>query len=195
MDADILVAPHAYGGICVFELSIETAASPVLISAADLYQPKNQRIELAFNLKRSALGDFGTLLPDTAPDTTESEPMSGFIQLAMDEFFFIDAVVLNLKGKALGLIDRLYIEASTIWLEDLGTPADPLLNVLINGSHSGPDPQFNKWIANVGDHEKCLTRPESRFDSKSTHSSAIGALVMRFEASEFITSTGCRNSR
>ena len=110
MEADILVAPHAYGGICVFELSIETAASPVLISAADLYQPKNQRIELAFNLKRSALGDFGTLLPDT----TKSEPMSGFIQLAMDEFFFIDAVVLNLKGKALGLIDRLYIETSTI---------------------------------------------------------------------------------
>ena len=58
MDADILVAPHSYGGICVFELSIETAASPVLISAANLYQPKNQRIELAFNLKDSALRDF-----------------------------------------------------------------------------------------------------------------------------------------
>ena len=153
MDADILLAPHAYGGICVFELSIETAASPVLISAADFYQPKNQRIELAFNLKGSALGDFGPLLPDTAPDTAESEPMSRSIQLAMDEFFFIDAVVLNLKGKALGLIDRPYIEASTIWLEDLGTPADTLLNVLINGSHSGPDPQFNKWIANGGGYE------------------------------------------
>ena len=128
MDADILLAPHAYGGICVFELSIETAASPVLISAADFYQPKTQRIELAFTLKGSALGDIGALLPDTAPDTTETEPMSGFILLAMDEFFFIDAVALNLKGKALDLIDRPYIEASTIWLEDLGTPADPLLN-------------------------------------------------------------------
>lgn len=195
MDADILVAPHAYGGICVFELSIETATSPVLISATDLYEPKNQRIELAFNLKGSALGDFETLLPDTAPDTTESEPMSGSIELAMDEFFFIDAVVLNLKGKALGLIDRPYIEASTIWLEDLGNPADPLLNVLINGSHSGPDLQFNKWIANGGNHEKCLARPESRFDSNFTHCSAIGAPAMRFEISEFIKSTGCRNSR
>ena len=70
-------------------------------------------------------------------------------------------------------------------MEDLGTPADTLLNVLINGSHSGPDPQLKKWIANGGDHEKCLTRPESRFDSKITHSSAIGAPAMRFEVSEF----------
>jgi len=130
LGADILVAPHAKGVRSVFELSIETAASPVLISAEGLYRTKDQRIELALNFKDLALDDLGALLPGTVPDMFVSEPMSGSIKLAMDRLFSIDAAVFDLQGKALNLADQAYIEASALWLEAHGTLAASSLKAL-----------------------------------------------------------------
>ena len=74
----------------------------------------------------------------------------------MDKFLSVDAAVCDLKGKAMSLAGRVYIEASTVSLEAYGTPASSTIKALSNGRHSGLGPQFNIWIANSGGHEKSV---------------------------------------
>ena len=138
LNANILVAPHVkgarrvQGARNVFELSYRNCC----IASADLCQrslpAEGPTDQLAFDFIDPALDGLGALLPDTVPDTIVSEPMPGLIQLAMDKFFSIDAVVLDLKGKALSLAHQAYIEASAVCLEAYGALADSLLNALSN---------------------------------------------------------------
>ena len=187
LDADILVAPYAKGVRSVFELSIETAASPVLISAVGLYRTKDQRIELDLSFKDLALDGLGALLPDTVPDPVMSEPMTGSIQLDMDKFFSIDAAEFDLNGKALNLAGHARLEASTVSLEAHGTLANSSLKALSVGWPSGLGPQFDTWIANGGGREKnvelALEGSVHRFDQSLQLSGTIGTPETRFTVS------------
>ena len=187
LDADILVAPYAKGVRSVFELSIETAASPVLISAVGLYRTKDQRIELDLSFKDLALDGLGALLPDTVPDPIMSEPMTGSIQLDMDKFFSIDAAEFDLNGKALNLAGHARLEASTVSLEAHGTLANSSLKALSVGWPSGLGPQFDTWIANGGGREKnvelALEGSVHRFDQSLQLSGTIGTPETRFTVS------------
>ena len=189
LDADILVAPHAKGVKSVFELSIETTASPVLISAIGFYRTKDQRIELALSFEDLALDSLRALLPDTVPHPITNETLSGSIRLDMDKFFSVDAVEFNLKGKALSLVGHARLEANAVLLEAEGILANSSLIALSEGWPAGLGPQFDAWIANGGSPEKSaelsLEGSVHRFDQSLRLTGTIGSPETKFTVSGF----------
>lgn len=150
-DADVLIAPHAEGVRTVFELAVETASEPVLVSAEGLFRTKDQRIELALNFEDLALNALGAVLPDAVPESIMSEPFTGTIQLDMDKFFSIDTAVFSVSGDALDLTGRAHIDANLVSLEAEGTVAASSLRALRDGWPSGLGQDFDAWLAGNAD--------------------------------------------